>query len=63
MDRSVHVLQQKALSWHISFMRTTSQSPCLRETLATVVKLAKRVFTCLIGLNAAYMENDRIKKV
>ena len=26
-------------------------------------KLAKRVFTCLIGLNAAYMENDRIKKV
>ena len=26
-------------------------------------KLAKRVFTCLIGLNVAYMENDRIKKV
>lgn len=36
MDRSVHVLQQKALSWHISFMRTTSQSPCLREILAAV---------------------------
>ena len=36
MDRSVHVLQQKVLSWHISFMRTTSQSPCLREILATV---------------------------
>ena len=26
-------------------------------------KLAKRVFACLIGLNVAYMENDRIKKV
>ena len=26
-------------------------------------KLAKRVFTCLIGLNVVYMENDRIKKV
>ena len=26
-------------------------------------KLAKRVFTCRIGLNVAYMENDRIKKV
>ena len=37
MDRSVHVLQQKVLSWHISFTRTTSQSPCLREILATVV--------------------------
>ncbi len=36
MDRSVHVLQQKVLSWHISFTRTTSQSPRLREILATV---------------------------
>ena len=26
-------------------------------------KFAKRVFACLIGLNVAYMENDRIKKV
>ena len=26
-------------------------------------KLEKRVFTFLIGLNVAYMENDRIKKV
>ena len=36
MDRSVHVLQQKALSWHISFMRTTSQSPRLHKTVVTV---------------------------
>ena len=66
MDRSVHVLQSVSFMAYFIYANNEPKSALARDSgdcRDNKGKLAKRVFTCLIGLNVVYMENDRIKKV